>query len=414
MLTYSYKAKHGPDKIIDGVIQAEDRSSAIHKIIQSGFMPIDIIQAQEKDLSRKITSLQLKKILLHDFGVQKISLSDVVEFTQEMADLIDAAVPLLKSLQIISRQTKKLVLKKIIEDMYEFVKDGGSFAGALAQHSGVFSSLYINMVKAGEMSGQLEKVLSRLADYLTKEQEMRSKVKASLAYPMLILAVGVVTMFVLLTFVIPRLTVMFDDLDQALPLPTIILTSMSSFCAHFWWLMIGVFVAIGFYIRQILHSDKGRFWMDQFKLKMPILGNFIKIFEIGRFARTLGTLIESGVTINKALDSVWMIMDNVILREEIQNVSQEVTHGSSLKAALKQCQFFPESAINVISVGEETGRLDRSLYKIADNYERQSDQMVKTMLSLLGPIFLVVIVSVVGFVVIALLLPIFQMNLLIQ
>ncbi len=414
MLTYHYTAKEGPKKRVKGVIEAENETTAIRKIIASGFMPmeINVMARPQERITEESSSLRFQ--WLRSFSAKSVKLRDIAAFTQEMSDLIDASVPIVKSLQLIAQQTKKGFWKEVVEKMYGYVRDGGSFAGALAQHPKIFSPFYINMVKTGEAGSPLEKVLARLAVYLQKQQETKGKVSSSLAYPAFLLGVGMITMFVLLTFVIPRLATMFDDLDQALPLPTIMVTNLSSFCAHYWWLILGIIILTGTFVGKVLRTPKGRRWFDHLQLRAPVFGEFVVALEAGRFARTLGTLVESGVPIHLALDSVGRTMDNVVLKEEIQKVSQEVLNGASLKKALRQCPFFPESATNVVAVGEETGHLDKSLYKIADTYERKTDQAVKTMLSLLGPLCLVAIVSVIGFVVIALLLPIFQMNLLIQ
>jgi len=411
MPIFAYKAKQGPDKIVDGRIDANNIDAAVQKIIQLGFTPIDIAQA---DQIKKPVIASLPAFKSPIKFIQRVKLTDKVQFTRQMSDLVDASVPMLRSLQIISHQTQNPQLKTIIEEMHDFVRDGGSFSESLAIHRDVFSSLYVHMVRAGEVSGQLNLVLNRLADYLEKEQETISKVRSSLAYPFLILAVGVLTVFVLLTFVIPKLSIMFEDLGQDLPLPTVILVGVSSFFARFWWLMIALGAGAGFYLKQWLNSIEGKTWFDHFKLRIPILGEFIKIVEVGRFARTLGTLVESGVVITTALDSVWAIIDNEALRAEIKEAADKVRAGSSLKVALSGSAFFPEMATNMISVGEEAGNLEKGLYKIADTYERQSDQTIKTLISLLGPLVLVGIVAIVGFVVIAMLLPIFQMNLLIQ
>ena len=413
MPTFFYTAKKGPSEVVNGVIEADDTNAAVSKVMQLGLTPLDVIIGEESTSVSSTTSAQhISKSVFSFF--KRVRLSDIVMFTRQMSDMTEAAVPLLRSLQIAASQTKHPKLKIIIQRMYERVRDGGSFSSALAMHEELFSQLYVNMVKTGEVSGQLEHVLNRLADYLEKEQETQSKIRSSLAYPFLILVVGVLTVFVLLSFVIPRLSVMFEDLGQTLPLPTIILMSVSGFFAQFWWLILAACAVGGVYVRQWISTERGRIKFDTFKLKLPVFGEFLKVAEVGRFARTLGTLVESGVTITTALNSVWPTIENSVLREEIKNVAYEVANGSSLKASLQQCSFFPEVAVNMISVGEETGRLDRGLHKIADSFERQADQSVKTFISLLGPIVLVVIVAIVGFVVIAMLLPIFQMNLIIE
>jgi len=228
MPQFSYKAKEGPGKIVDGVIEASNNEGAINEIIRSGLVPLEVVPAELNTGSKTEKSVKKESLRL----IRQVSLKDLTVFTRQISDLVDASVPMLRSLQITSSQTRSPHFKQVIDEMHASVKDGSAFSDALARHKQVFSSLFINMVKAGEVSGNLEKVLRRLADYLEKEQETRSKVKSSLAYPMLILVVGIVTVFVLLTFVIPRLSVIFDDLDQALPLPTVILTGISGFFAQ--------------------------------------------------------------------------------------------------------------------------------------------------------------------------------------
>lgn len=409
MPIFHYKAKEGPTKVIDGGVEANSLQEAVAKISRKGLTPLDVWPASPGELKAYQRNIRSPKST-----IKKCRFTDVVIFTRQISDLADAAVPILRALQIVANQTPHPYLKDVIQEMQEFVKNGGAFSEALGRYPDIFSSLYVNMIRTGEVGGHLEAVLRRLADYLEKEQETITKVRLSLAYPLLILIVGVIVVLVLLTFVIPRLSVIFDDFDQALPWPTVILMNISGFFARYWWVLVGVTAVGGVNLNRWLRSPKGRAWFDTFKINIPLLGEFVKVVEIGRFARTLGTLVEGGVAITTALHSVWATIGNTVLRDEIKNVSDEVTNGASLKDALKRCSFFPEAALNMIAVGEETGRLERGLHKIADTFERKSDQTIKTMTSLLGPIVLIVIVLIVGFVVIAMLLPIFQMNLLIQ
>ena len=405
MPTFNYKAKEGPVKIIDGTIEASNVDNAIYKIIQLGLTPIDVAEQIQQERRTKKTGLRLSWSF-----IKRVKLTDIVQFTRQMTDLVEAYVPLLRALQIVSHQTQNPIFRSIIEQMSNFVRDGGSFSEALAQHPNIFSKLYVSMIKTGEVGGELGGVLNRLAIYLEKELQTRSKIRSSLAYPMLILIVGTIIVFVLLTFVIPRLSILFDDLDQELPAMTLILVRISRFLSKSWWLILGMMVMGGAYFKQWISTTSGRLWFDIFRLKIPLLGHFMKIVEVGRFARTLGTLIESGVVITAALSSVWSGVENLVLRDELKKASEEVTNGSSLKNALKACSFFPEMAVNIIAVGEETGHLERGLYKVAEMYEQQSDQAVKTMLSLFGPLVLVVVVLIIGFFVIAMLLPLFKMN----
>lgn len=405
MTKFSYKAKEGPNRIVDGVVESDNLDQAIKKIIKSGLTPIDV----DVYVPHQPPKPSGGKVF-----IKKIKLTELASFSRQMADLVDAAVPILRAVQLVSRQMQNPHFKIIVEDIYTFVRDGGSFSSGLARHPQIFSVLYVNLVRTGEVSGELEIVLNRLADHLEKEQDVRNKISAALAYPILVMVIGALTVFVLLSFVIPRLTVMFDDLDQELPLPTQILVTISSYFSQYWWLLIALGV-IGFvYLKQYASSEKGIRQLHQWVLGLPLVGHLVKTVEVGRFARTMATLVESGVVITTALNSVWATVQNVVLKDEIKKVSEEVTNGSSLQKALGATQFFPEMAINMISVGEETGRLEKGLLKIAETYERESEQAVRTFISLLGPLVLVVIVCLVGFVVVAMLLPIFKMNLIVQ
>ena len=410
MPKYSYKAKQGARKIIDGFVDAENIDQAIRKVINKGFTPIDVQQSLNEGVVKEHSRKNINKISF----VNRVRLVDLALFTRQMSDLVDASVPILRALQIVSKQTKSRALKEVVQQMATSVNDGSAFSNALMKHTKVFSPLYINMVRTGEMGGQLTKVLERLACYYEKEVETRSKVQSSLAYPLFIFAVGVITIFVLLTFVIPRMTVMFDDFGQSLPLPTIILMNISAVFAKYWWLILCCLGLCGLYGIRWVQTPQGKSKFDHFVLKIPVLGNFLKTVEVGRFARTLGTLIESGIVITSALNAVSTTIENSALKDEVKMVASDVANGTSLKAALRHCSLFPEMAVNMISVGEETGHLEKGLYKIAEAYERQNEQNIKTLISLLGPLVLVVIVAFVGFVVIAMLLPILQMNLLVQ
>ena len=412
MTKFIYRAKKSPGEFIDGTVEADSLENAVDKLGRMGYVPLDISPQLENVPLPRPSAAKAKNLPV--FTVRRIKSFDIVVFTRQMYDLIDAGVPLMRALNVVLRQTQNPSLKEIITKMSASIQDGGTLSSGLAQYPQVFSPLYVNMVKSGEISGNLNVVLGRLAEFTDKDQETRNKIRASLVYPALMLLVGAITIFVLLTFVIPRLTAMFDDLSETLPLPTLILIAVSDFMLRFWWLLAGMFALIGFYFKGFLHTSEGRLKFDTFKLKVPVLGNFIRDVEIGRFSRTLGTLLDSGIVIVPALESVWAVLENTVLKAEIEKVSREVADGMSLTAALKKCVYFPEEAINMIAVGEESGHLEHSLYKLADSYQRQSERTMKTITSLLEPLMIVGIGSVVGFIVMAMLLPIFKMNLIIK
>jgi type II secretory pathway component PulF len=270
------------------------------------------------------------------------------------------------------------------------------------------------MVKSGELGGYLSKVLNRLADFIEQDLIMRSQIKSSLLYPVIIFCVGLLTMFVLLTFVLPRLTVMFDDFGAALPLPTQIVIAVSGFFAQFWWLILGVVGGGIYYLQSWLKTTPGRLSLESFVMKVPILNEFVQSAQTALFAKTMATLLENGVTITAALESVTATMDNLLLKEHMQTVTLKVKQGGSLMDALKGSNYFSEVALNLIAVGEESGKLEKGLNKLAVMYERLTTETAKNFVTILGPMVLVVVVAIVGFVIIAMLLPMFSMNMIIN
>lgn len=412
MSKFTYKAKKGPADLIGGTIEAEDLEGAIDKIIKLGYTPLDVFIDTAKIEPAKPSPSSGRLISSH--FLNRVKIKDISLFTRQLSDLIDAGIPLLRVLSVISSQIPNPQLKEITGQIQSFIQDGGTLSAAVAQHPQMFSMLYINMIKSGELGGNLPVILERLADLIEKDEDTRAKVKGSLIYPGVILLVGTITVFVLLTFVVPKLTVLFDDLAESLPLPTMILIGLSNFFARFWWLILGLLGAGVFYFKKFLSSEEGRFQFDNFRLKLPVVGRFTQDVEIGRFARILGTLLESGVVIVSALESVWAVLDNRILKGEIKKAAEDVKNGSSLTNALRGCSFIPEMAINMVAVGEESGRLDESLFKLADSYEKQSDRTVKAMTSLLEPLLIVIVGFIVFFIVLAVVLPIFKMDLIIK
>ncbi len=409
MAKFFYRAKKGVSNIVEDIVEAANINDAVLKVTQQGYVPLDLEPFEEK---RRSVS-HLKKPFFH-FTSSPISKKHVVVLTRQLYDLVDAGIPLLRALRLLAKQDSHSSMKKMIEDIANFVQDGGSLSQGLARYPAVFSSLYINLTKSGESSGQLSSVLGRLADFLEKDQEISSKAKASLIYPSLILSVGAVTVFVLLSFVIPRLTEMFDELSQQLPWPTVFLIAVSHFFAQFWWAIL-LFLGIGgFYFLRLQQTPHVRIVIDRFKLRIPVFGEFILKLEMVRFAQTLATLLEGGVSIVEAIKGVSAVVSNHALRQEIEKVAQDVAAGSSLTESLKTVSFFSTTVINMILVGEESGHMEKALQKIASSYERQTDQVIKTMTSLLEPVLIVFMGAIIGFIVIAMLLPIFQMNLTIQ
>jgi len=412
MPNFTYKAKKNPQEIISGVVVAGNYDEAVEKIMQLGCSPLEV--SAEK--AHRPGPLLAKIPSRFNFsGLSKgNSLASVYLFVRQMADLLEAGVPLLRALEILLRQIQQPRMNAVVVSMITAVKEGHSLSEAMAQHPELFSPLYVNMTRTGESSGNLTMVLERLSQLTQKEIETRSHVLSSLMYPMVVLGVGILTMFVLLTFVLPRLTDMFNDFDAELPLPTKIVIGASDIFSHFGWILVVIVVLAAMYLKNAIKDQAFRLKWDNTILKVPLVGNFLQEVEVGRFSRTLGTLLEGGVSITEALESVCPMVENMTLRAQMVKVSAQVREGANLAEALKDSGVFSDGALSIIAVGEESGKLHKGLLKLAHMCDQKSDAMAKTFVTLLGPLVLVAIVTIVGFMVIAMLLPIFKMNMIVS
>lgn len=406
MPIFEYKAKKGPTEVLSGSIDALSKDDAVSKIIARGLVPLEVESYdQAKD---QIRPEQLKKANFSLFN--KIRVKDVLEFTRELSDLINASVPMLQALKIIDRQIKNIKFKLVVQDVIDKVRDGASLSDAMKKHSSAFGNFYINIIAVGQLSGQLGQCLASLADHMEKEDQIKSKIKAAMAYPLLVLFVGFVTIFVLFCFVVPQLSVLFEDMNQQLPFFTTVVLFLSKFMSRFWWL-ISAFLAIVFVgFKGWLNTNAGRLSFDNFKLKIPYLGDFLRFSEISRFTRSLGLMLASGVNISRALAAVSDSVDNSNLKLSLNRVMDEVNNGKSISESLRQIDFFTEFTISMITVGEQTGSLASSLFKVSDRLDKNTEEMSKAFISVLGPAILILIVSVIGVVLISILLPIMQMN----
>ena len=323
---------------------------------------------------------------------------------------MESGLTIVKALDILQNQTANKRLKRVIADVRDFCIDGNSLSSALARHPHVFSNLYVSMVRSGETGGALEKILKRLSDFSEKQLDIQTKIRTALAYPILMSVVGCITIIVLVTFVIPKIMVMFSDLGQALPIPTLILLNISNIIKNYWWLIISAIFVIILGTIKIYGTQEGRAALDRLKLSLPMAGQLMNKVEIARFARTLATLLNNGVPILESLKVVSESIDNVIIKQEVLNAYTGVREGSSLAKAFSNSRIIPLTVTNMIAVGEEGGHLERSLLKVAESHERESDEAIKIMMSLLEPALILVLGVIVGFIVISMLLPIFEIN----
>ena len=340
---------------------------------------------------------------------QKVKQRSIAIFTRQLATMIDAGLPLVQSLEILSSQQDQKLFKNIIREIREDVEGGSTFAAALKKHPGTFDDLYTNLVVAGEEGGILDTILLRLAGYIEKAEALKKKVKSALVYPAAIVSVAVIVVGILMIFVIPVFETMFSSAGQTLPLPTLIVLTMSKLIKKYVVIIIPLCILIFFLLRKYHQTENGKALIDSLLLKMPVFGPLFKKIAVARFSRTLGTLVSSGVPILDGLTIVSKTSGNKTIETAILNARASIREGETIADPLGRSAIFPPMVIQMISVGESTGALDSMLSKIADFYEEEVDVAVGNLTSLLEPLLMVFLGVVIGGVVISMYLPIFQM-----
>ncbi|HWV57169.1 MAG TPA: type II secretion system F family protein, partial [Longimicrobiales bacterium] len=339
----------------------------------------------------------------------RIKTRDVVIFTRQFATMINAGLPLVQSLDILARQSENKALRKVVEQVLYDVESGNTLADSMRKHPKVFSDLYVNMVAAGEAGGILDVILLRLAAYLEKNDALVRKIKGAMVYPSVIMAVAVIAIAVLLIFVIPTFQNMFESAGVPLPGMTQLVIDLSAFLQAYWWAALGALVALAFVIRQVYRTSGGRLAIDRFLLRAPIFGDLLRKAGVARFTRTLGTLVASGVSILEGLEITARTAGNRVLHDAIMNSRASIASGDTISEPLKRSGVFPPMVVQMINVGEQTGGLDEMLTKIADFYDEEVDAAVEAMLSLMEPVMIVFLGGIVGSMIVAMYLPIFDM-----
>jgi len=393
---YLYKATTLSGQTVEGSMEGKDEEAIIHSLHQMGYIPIRIGTTQEKGTSGSRFS----------FLPQRVGVKHLMIFTQELSTLISAGLSIDRSLQILGGLTENDKLKETVKDILKKVEGGSSLADALGSHPRIFSKLYVNMVKAGESGGFLETILSRLAIYLESSKEIKDQIVSVMIYPLILMIVSGGSITVLVTFVIPRFATIFSDMGQAIPLPTQIILTFSQIVRQYWWVAIGVIGSMYFGLKMYTRDEERRWRWDRFKLKWTVIGDLIKKIEVARFARTLGTLLQSGVSILPAFNLVKEISQNQAISRSISQIHDRLREGKGISKSLEEAAVFPPLAVHMIGVGEETGRLDEMLIKVAESYEENVRTAVKRFVSLLEPLILLVMGGVVGFIVLSILLAV--------
>lgn len=405
MALFLYKATDPSGKIVKSSLESVDEQAAVAHIQEMGLIPIRITPAHKQQHFMGYALADPFKAL-----TDRITKKDLMLFTQDLASLLGAGLPVDRSLAILTAVTESEKFKTLVADVLKTVQAGAYLSDALAKHPKVFSDFYVNMVRAGEAGGVLEDVLRRLGDYLQSSQDLNDVVKSALIYPVFLMAVSGISIIILMTYVMPKFTVMFAEMGAEIPWSTSLLLFFSDILRTYWWALLGGLIAAGLMIRRYSRSDAGRVKIDQWKLRLPIMGELFRKIEVARFARTLGTLVRSGVPILQGLDLVRQVIGNKIIAQSIGQVRARVKEGDRLAPSLAQVAAFPTLALQMITVGEETGRLEEMLLRIADNYEKGLTMAVKRFTSLLEPAMILFMAVVVGFIVISMLTAIFSMN----
>lgn len=409
MPSFSYKAHdRRSGKEVAGSLEAASQMEAIANLKKQGLLPIEVKESKAKSVKTPAGGTPsggsgggaLANIL--GGGVKP---AQVTLFTRQLSTLQDAGLPIVQSLQILTDMQRPGAFRNSLSQVTEDVQGGTMLSDAMARHPKIWDKLYTNLVKAGEAAGALDVILRRLSEFREKAQKLKKKIIGALIYPVAVLTIAVAILTFIMVFIVPKFEQIFRDLNIRLPALTVLLIEMSNFVASFWWiiLLVGTFAVVG--IKIFRGTEAGGAVVDRVALKVPVLGTVVKKGSVARFTRTLGTLVTSGVGFLDALDITKSATPNIVVRNAIQDVRDSVKEGETINEPLRRSGVFDDIVVNMIKVGEETGELDKMLIKIADNYDEEVDSAVAAMMALLEPALIIFMGVAVGFIVIALFLP---------
>lgn len=408
MPVYEYTALDIKGKTISGIIDADSSRTARRKLRTSKIFPVSIKEVHDTSAIKTPKSFSLRD------SISRVRPYEISMMTKQLATLLGAGLPLVSAMDALISQIRSQAFKKMLAKIKDSVVEGNSFARSLSLFPGTFSSLYISMVQAGESSGALDIVLERLADITEKQEALKNRIRAAMAYPILMSCIGMLVLFLLLTFIVPNITSIFSDMNQTLPAPTLFLIKISSIFKNYWWMIFIVLAVILFSLNRIRKTVKGGYSFDKIKLLLPRFGLLAKKIAVARFSRTLGSLLENGVPMLSALEIVKNIVGNALIADAIEEASKEVGKGQGLGPALAGSNIFPDLTIQMILVGEQSGKLEAMLDKVADVYENEVENSIMSMTSLLEPVMILIMAVIVGFIVLSICLPIFEMSTLVR
>ncbi|TAN38143.1 MAG: type II secretion system F family protein [Nitrospirae bacterium] len=390
---YVYEAVDPSGRKIRESAAYSDETSLKAYLKEKGLMPLSISVSEAKETS----------------FFDRITAKDVLVFTQELGNLLDAGLPIDRALFVLSEHAEKKAFRAVIREIYIDIQKGTTLSQALGRHK-VFPRVYVNMIKAGEAGGILETVIKRLVIFLETSITFREEIVSALIYPILLTSVGGLAVAILMLYVIPSFAKIFTDMGQALPLPTLILINVSSVFSKYWWLLAGLFALTVLFVRWYISTAEGRIYLDNIKLKVPLIRTISMKLIISRFSRTFGTLLQSGVPIIEAIRISRDVVDNEIVSGRLMLLEEGVSKGKGLSAPLKESGVFPGIVAQMVTVGEETGRLEETFLLIAERFESETKSLIKRFISLFEPALILLLGLVVGFIVISMLVGIFSIN----
>lgn len=391
MPVFSYRATTIDGTITEGVIEAADEGSAIERLKNGGYIPLRVA-APRGDIQKRLSL--------------RSSRSDLLTFTTELSSLLGAGLPLDRSLNILADISESKEMKNVVMSILKAIREGSSFSDAIQKHPKIFPRLYVNMIRAGESGGVLDVVLDKLNEFLESSKALKDHIVSVMIYPAILIATSGLSIAVLLTYVLPKFSVIFEELGGALPVPTQILLAFSNGLKMYWWVVVAISLAGWLILRNYKRTEDGKFKWDKFKLKM--MGDVVQKLETARFCRTLGTLLKSGVPLLQALNNAKDVISNQVIASAIDTVAAGAKEGKGIAAPLSDTKVFPPLALSMIKVGEETGQLDTMLLKVANTYEKSLNVAIKRFVSLLEPIMILTMGIIIAAIVISILMAIFS------
>jgi len=402
MPEYVYEALDKGGKQVRGVIEAPNEDVIVEKLRGMGYYPLRVNVHRQKATEIDILALPGLKMIFH-----RVKRKHIMTFTRQLATLIDAGLPILRSLRILEEQVESVIFKDIIAKIAKDIEGGSTLSDAMAKFPKVFDNLYVSMVRAGEIGGVLEAILNRIAEFLEKRQAMIGKIRSAMMYPTVVLTIATIIVTFILVKIIPKFVDIFKQLGADLPTPTLILVNIAYVIKeHFLAVLLGI-VAIIVTIRQINKTKSGKYFFDTVKLKLPVFGTLFLKTAIVRFASTFSTLINAGVPILQAIDIVRETSGNEVISRAMEGVYDSVKDGDTIHEPMREAKVFPPLVVHMVAVGEETGAIDQMLTKVAEAYEREVDEMMSALTSIIEPVLIVILGVIVGIIVICLYLPLF-------